>query len=372
MNALTSIAAADIESELTKLWEAQREKNKIKACLFNLVLFSQDSRRTNYFRELIRSTIEKFPCRILFIEGDEVNSGDRLGIQVSNQTILRGDSLIACDQINVQASRNQYVRIPFLIIPHLIADLPLYLLWGQDPMSDHIILPKLLPLATRLIFDSECTQNLQTFSQRLLSKLPEMSHLELMDMNWARLSGWRDAIANVFEPAYRLEHLFEVERVVLRYQSKPTEFFKNTQTQALYLTAWLAAQLQWNFVNVSTKEKVHELQFKCNGKSITVVLEPEERPTLDPGSILGVMISCTNSFSFQFERDETTRKVTIHVSNREWCEAPVTLPLPNLQRGFTFIKEMFHRQAGEHYRNTLQVLAQIPWSTQCPSNGVGS
>ncbi|MEX2304779.1 MAG: hypothetical protein WD595_01160, partial [Waddliaceae bacterium] len=40
-----------------------------KTYLFNLIIYSHSEERRRYFEEMVYPLIEKYPCRILFIEG---------------------------------------------------------------------------------------------------------------------------------------------------------------------------------------------------------------------------------------------------------------------------------------------------------------
>ena len=64
------VAPELIESELIKIWEALAKENKMRASLFNLIVFNRLSPRTDYIRSIVQKVDEKFPCRTLFVSED--------------------------------------------------------------------------------------------------------------------------------------------------------------------------------------------------------------------------------------------------------------------------------------------------------------
>jgi len=111
-----------------------------------------------------------------------------------------------------------------MVLPHLIADLPVFLLWGQDPTADLTVLPKLEGLADRLIFDSEAVDDLPRFASRLLAKASD----GFVDMNWARLSPWRQTLAHPFNNALDIAQLREAETVEIVFTAAPPPVFSIT------------------------------------------------------------------------------------------------------------------------------------------------
>ena len=147
--------------------------------------------------------------------------------------------LVACDQIVITSSFQNLKRIPFIVIPHLVPDLPIYLIWGQDPNCDSELLPAFEKFATRLIFDSECTQNMQQFSSQILKKI-ESIKIDFVDRNWALIGSWRKVLSTAFDPPEKMEALRLSKRIEITYNDRKTDFISQCETQSLYLQAWLS------------------------------------------------------------------------------------------------------------------------------------
>lgn len=354
------MSIANIESELAKLWDAQKGPAKTKACLFNLIIYTHEPRRADYMEEIVQMIIEKFPCRIIFIKSAPSSDEDFLSVKVASTSGLKGG--MPCDQITIETSAKQLPKIPFIILPHLVPDLPIYLLWAQDPTSENAILPHLEAYATRLIFDSECTQNLQDFSHKMLEQIKSLK-IEIMDMNWAMLTGWRDIFAQTFDTPQKIEELSNCRAMRIGYNNITTELVHHSETQAIYLQGWIAAQLNWKFRSLSNVQGTRKITYHNGHHEIVVTLSSQKRPNLPPGAILSVDVECPNNRTYNIERKELQRKVTVHISTLETCDLPFTLPLPNLHGGLNFIKAILYQYSSEHYRNMLGMIGQAAWQT---------
>ncbi len=196
--------------------------------------------RTDYFRKIVQKVVEKFPCRTLFISHDPDSPQPYLKTAISVVTPNEKETSIACDQIDIGVAGPDLERVPSVILPHLIPDLPNYLLWAEDPSVSHPLFPPLAKLATRIIFDSESADSLLAFANTLLD-LHQKTGIDVADLNWARTEGWRDLIASTFDSRQRQELLKQISILKIVYNARETEFFCHLKIQAMYLLAWRRA-----------------------------------------------------------------------------------------------------------------------------------
>jgi len=355
-----SVKVADVDAELKRLWNGEKDTGKIKACLFNLIIFTQEKRRREYFEEIVHSVIERFPCRILFIQYDSEENNDSLDVSVSNETFEKDGTTVACDQITIKVSGKPIERVPYLVAPNLVPDLPVYLFWGQDPTSDHVIFSALIKYASRLVFDSECTADLQAFSKNMLNDF-KTRQLEVMDIHWALISGWRDVLKKVFNSESKVKQLQNCHEIAITYNDLQSEKFHHPKTQALYLACWLAAQLDWCYDAVESEKQKLILKFQNDQGSVNIVFLSDKNTELQCGAVLSLAVQGGEENGYHLIRQESTRKVLVHITSGDTCLLPFTLPLPNLKLGFNFMKEIFYEKTSVHYENMLKILAQISW-----------
>lgn len=352
------IQIVDIESELARLWDSRQEKDHIKACLCTLVVYTPDSNHAVYLKNIVQAFIEKIPCRIIFIQSDPLRDANFLHVSVS---ILRGGKVsIACDQIFIEASSSQMSRVPFILLPHLVADLPIYLLWGQDPTTEGVIFPALQAFAARVIFDSSGISDLPAFSRRMCALMDSLKNLDLMDMNWGKISGWRAALSQVFDSALKSQQLRTCKGIQIRYNDKNDGCGQHSEIQAIYLLGWLAAQMQWTLTGQEQEGNRSRLFSYTNRvNAFTVTLLPQTDQALPSGALLQIDVASADNTFFSIAPMCQLPKVMVHISTLEKCELPFTLPLPDLKRGSSLIKTILYDETSEHYRNMLQAIEHV-------------
>jgi glucose-6-phosphate dehydrogenase assembly protein OpcA len=339
-----------IEPELMKLWD-RLAKEKMRACLFNLIVFNKLSPRTDYIRGIVQKVSEKYPCRVLFISSDPECTRSYLKTAVS----VVGDGTIACDYIDIGVSGAEMERVPFVLLPHIIPDLPVSLLWTEDPSIPHPLFSPLSKLATRIIFDSESADSLLAFSQKALS-LREENRIDTADLNWARTQGWRDLIASLFRSGERLDQIKEIR---ITYNSRQTESFCHLKVQSMYLLAWIASRLNWTFEKVS---KNFEFIFQKQRGEITSL----EWDKLGSGTIISVDISTFDEYFYHCARSKDHyHQVKIKISSPEKCELPYHFVLGQTATGQSLVKEIITKGTSVHYLDMLKKLQQLDQDQVC-------
>lgn len=224
------IQIADIAKELSRQWEMQEAAHQVRASLFNLIFYSDEE--NSYLKSFVETIVEKFPCRIILIQSNKEPSQNYVRVSVSSH--VKGN--IACDQINIEVSQSQLKRVPFIIYPHLLSDLPIYFLWGKDPCEENLIFSELQKIAKKMIFHS---QDLIAFSHNFSKK----RNYEISDVNWVSTRGWRAALASTFDNPEKLTHLRDAHLIHISYNKGNG----HSENQAIYLQAWIAGLLEWDF-----------------------------------------------------------------------------------------------------------------------------
>src|SRR5690349_236795 len=93
------VTPSTIETTLSSIWNGLAKLHKTKASLFNLIIFTKQTERTNFIHQLVEKIVEKFPSRIIFISYDP--SKNFINTAVSVVIVKSGSSEFACDQIDI-------------------------------------------------------------------------------------------------------------------------------------------------------------------------------------------------------------------------------------------------------------------------------
>jgi glucose-6-phosphate dehydrogenase assembly protein OpcA len=339
-----------IEPELIRIWEGLA-KEKMRACLFNLIVFNRLNARTDYIRDIVQKVSEKYPCRVLFITSDPEAHKPYLKTAVS----VVGNGSIACDYIDIGVSGPEMDRVPSLLLPHLIPDLPISLLWTEDPSEPHPLFEPLLKRSTRVIFDSESADSLLSFSKTVL-KLRKETGIDTADLNWARTEGWRDLIASLFRSG---EYLDRIKEITLSHNSRKTEFFCHLKVQSLYLLSWLSSRLKWNF-----KSANKNLRFTFESQEGQITSSEWEK--LGPGTVISVNLTTSDGHHYECSRIPAQyHRVSIKISSEEKCELPYQFLLGQTAAGHSLVKEIITKGTSLHYIEMLEKLGELDRDRLC-------
>ena len=351
-----------IESELLKIWDALTKENKMRASLFNLIVFNRLSPRTDYIRSIVQKVVEKFPCRTLFVSQDANAKNPYLKTAVSVVIPEARESTVACDQIDIGVSGEKSLeQVPFLLLPHILPDLPVYLLWAEDPSEPHPLFDPLSALATRIIFDSESADNLRPFAQKLL-EIHTKTNIDIADLNWARTEGWRHLIASTFDSAKRIEELKEISSLKFVYNAQETEFFCHLKIQAMYLLAWLSSRLKWKCLKAT--KQLH-FGFQGEKKKIDAIIEPAHWEHLGPGTVISTEIDGNGHFFKAARLPDQYHRVNIQISSQEKCDLPYQFLLGQTATGQSLVKEITTKGTSTHYLEMLKELIEIDKDKIC-------
>ncbi len=359
---INTIHPADIESELEKIWDSLQGTNKMRACLFNLIIYAKKSQRIGYLNEVAQKIIEKFSCRIIFVIYDETCSNQELRTAVSVMTADEGKYEITCDLIEVAVCSKDHPRVPFVILPHILPDLPIYLVHADDPSVENPIAEKLEHLADRIIFDSESARNLPAFAKAVLSH-HKRCHADIADLNWARTEGWRGLFASVFKRRDCLDDIRHVNKIEIHYNSQESEYICHTNIQSIYLQGWLAVQLGWTLKNVSKPLTFH---YQSEFGPVEVSLHPDKMAEVSPGRILSIEIDTDREYRYIFKRNvKCPHHIMIEKSSPEFCSLPTNHVFDKNVSGQSLVKEICHKGTSTHYTKMLAFLSGIKNESLC-------
>ncbi|MBS0615523.1 MAG: glucose-6-phosphate dehydrogenase assembly protein OpcA [Verrucomicrobia bacterium] len=300
-----------------------------RASLFNLIVFTQKNARADYLRTIAHNAIVRFPSRVIFITADRKSHADELSADVKT---IQTD--VMCDWIDISATEANLPKIPFIILPHLLTDLPIYVVWGEDPTLSNPIASALENLADRLIFDSETTDHLSRFAKAALDRPTDIA-----DLCWARTESWRQLLAAVFHGEERALQLKRMKSVGITYNSVTSPFFCHTQTQSRYLRGWLESQLNW--------------------KNVQFSIQSGENKELAPGAIISLDMLTTQGEHFAFVRTpEQPHQVKMMLSTPDRCEIPSNFIFTKTQAGLSLVNEIGHTGTSAHFLKLMETLSK--------------
>ena len=359
------VSPKDIQNKLNQIWESLETTNVTRACLFNLIFFTEKNHRTPYIQRLAQKVIEKFPSRVIFVFFDKNTSADFLKTEVSILSSSQGEFDVACDYIQIEAGGAHLERIPFVVLPHILPDLPVYLHWAEDPSTVNPLSEQFSQFAGRLIFDSESTNNLPRFASSALEHF-EKSHCDISDLNWARIESWRDMLSMAFYPQDKLHQIQNAKQINIFYNAQETTFFSHTKIQAVYLQAWLSCQLGWKFKTLQKDKSTFCFTYQGKNGPIEISLQAVQYDKLPPGLILSIDILTIDNEQFKFSRNiDRMHEIAYKHSTPKQCDIPSYYLFSKAESGHSLVKEIGHRGTSDHFLKVLKLVKEMDTLDLC-------
>ena len=193
-----------ILGELRDLWVALAQEQGssggvLRACAMTLIVVAEpdgQGRDAEAARKTIGALMHGHPSRAIVIS---LREGGEFGALVFAECWMPygGQQQICAEGIEIGADSEQTDEVARLLVPLIAPDLPV-VLWCRGPRAflDRSLDP-LFPLADKIIFDPGQVRNPASASDFL--RRMRKDRRSVADLAWTRLTGWREAVAHLFE-----------------------------------------------------------------------------------------------------------------------------------------------------------------------------
>jgi glucose-6-phosphate dehydrogenase assembly protein OpcA len=282
-------ALSAIERELRTLWQSAAESAEAgrgaavtRTCLANLVVLVHERDAAEQATTVIDQLTDIYPNRAIVVTALPGPPALAAWVQAHCKLPAPGRPQVCGEQITVEASGEATVHIPGVVLPLLVPDVPVVLWLPRGEPSEHPAAAKLTDVVDRLIVDSATFTAPEHGLAAILGLLD--ADTGVSDLAWARLTAWRELLAQFFDDPAMLAHLAEVEDVRLTIPHQPGA--TPDRSQALLLVGWLATRLGWRVAEDGAR------LLRPDGGPIALEMSPLERPEQWPDRLLAVAIGC--------------------------------------------------------------------------------
>jgi glucose-6-phosphate dehydrogenase assembly protein OpcA len=352
---VTPVDPGDIEGSLDNLWEQNKGENRFRACLFNLIIYSSSSTRLPYLSLLAEHIIEKFPSRVLMIkEGD--SPSDQIKSSVANLKEKVETSSIFCDYIEFEVGKGAHKSIPFMVLPHLVADHPIYLLWDDDPLLKDPVSFALENTADRTIFDSNVTTDLKNFAETLID-LQGQVECSIADLNWARITPFKDLLTTIFTDQVHFRVIDALKDLHIYYNKDQGN--QGGYYRALYLQAYLASMMNFKYVSTLKSNSETHIHYRHKSKEVTICLLETNQKDLYPGFIQQLEFTSYDGTHLKLERMQKNKQVVeVQTTFCTHCQIPSHHIFDPDLNNRTLTREIYSKGTDPHFEKVLKLLSQ--------------
>ncbi|NNJ11582.1 glucose-6-phosphate dehydrogenase assembly protein OpcA [Chloroflexales bacterium ZM16-3] len=243
-----------IERDLQELWKSNTAEaaaaghSTTRALTLNLLARATSIEQADAMGAVIQALTASHPCRAVVLI-DQPDQGDpQLEAWVQANCLLPapGAPQVCGEQITISSRGARAGQVASLMLPLLVPDLPVVLWMDGDQPFGHRLLGKLRGVLDRLIVDSasfaDPIRDLAVMAEFDASNTSGPESPALSDLNWARLTPWRELIAQFFDTRPFLPHLRRLDHVEIDYVAVG----EGGLLRALMLAGWLASNLGWD------------------------------------------------------------------------------------------------------------------------------
>lgn len=303
---LAQVDLARIEKELKALWRSASESSEeggsvTRACAMNLILYSQDEDAETAAGNILDDITTRHPLRaILAISRPAAKQ--RLEAWVSARCHLtdsKSGKQICCEQITVLSEGNGPDELASVVLPLVIADLPVHLWWRVKGLSRPDLDPFLSSI-DELIVDSAQDVDEGTILcdlSLLISSVRKKRDVVVSDLNWRRSYVWREAFALAFnqdEGPFTPAAISSIRQLNIRYANAKVSQGSSTAAifnQSLLYLGWLSSRLGWQAKQArSVNKESISITFAGKDKQIDVQLSQYSCQSAYPGALCSVEV----------------------------------------------------------------------------------
>ena len=270
---------ADLEAELSALWRAAAEdpaaKNAVtRACTLTLLIYVESNEAADEVNNLVAEVTRQNPCRaiIMMLEPEASPSGLEAWVSAHCHLPEAGEKQVCSEQITIRARGEAGQGLASVVLPLTVSGLPIFLWWRAGDFSPPPYFDPILRLTQHVIVDTARFSPSGTHLQDLAAWLHKFAgRIQLTDLNWSRITPWRELIAQCFDSPDRRPYLDRLSEVRIEYEQDSARLVTQ-RAQALLLTGWLASRLGWEFLMSERREEAQPrtFYFKSAGGMVKV------------------------------------------------------------------------------------------------------
>jgi glucose-6-phosphate dehydrogenase assembly protein OpcA len=276
---------ADIEAGLSAMWRSVAktsgtESALMRAAALTLLVYVDREEAAREVNNLLADVTRQNPCRTVVMVMDPAATPPGLMASVSAHCHLpvEGEMQICSEQITLHARGQTGPELMSLVLPLTVSGLPIHLWWRMANFDIPAYFDQVLRVTQRLIVDSARFSAAGPDLRALAAWVKTHSdRVRVSDLNWARMTPWREVVAQCFDPPDCRRYLADICQVRIEYEKQSVRL-STQRAETLLLTAWLATRLGWEFQRAESRGEnlPHVLYFRTKHGEVEVERVPKE------------------------------------------------------------------------------------------------
>lgn len=262
------IPLADIESEFRKIWEHAGDKNDasmaFRASTLNLIVICNNKDHFNEILDMAPEITKSHPGRIILVLLDPDQETERISANISAfcHPHREDGRQICCELITLETGNDGAKHLSGTLLPLILSDLPVFLYSPDNLVLNSPHFEHLKKSIERVILNApDIFDSLDSVYKYVDSVIKTSKYSKISDLEWSRLTPWREALARLFDGKEGKQKLTAVSGINIRTGGAG---FSST---ALFLAGWMASRLQWSVHKYENKENL-DISLRTAGRKI--------------------------------------------------------------------------------------------------------
>jgi glucose-6-phosphate dehydrogenase assembly protein OpcA len=340
----------NVEEELALLWKISADNMRVaqntnvRTSVLNLVICAPDIESAKRASTLLRNLSSTHLARVTVLILDRDTDTPTT---INTWITLRCFSVISdlmrhCFEQTTMLATGEVVRsISNILQPLLKPHLPVYLWWIGDPPDNDTIFNSLVQLSDRVIVDSTSFFNPEQDIHTLALLRQAAPDAALSDLNWGRLTPWRQLIIQFFDVTEYRPFLAGISSIEIEHAAAPLATPTLSESGdvspnpacALLLAGWLKARLGLSLAT----DSAHTVRDTASG---TYHWRMEHSASPRTTSPLGSTRSRTGKLAYaQAASMDIRPQVQSHIRPGSICLVRLTSNIEGNQATFTIDRE---------------------------------
>jgi glucose-6-phosphate dehydrogenase assembly protein OpcA len=236
-----------IEKELASLWQAASRGEDgsglqpiARAALWNLVIPARGIDSLSRVKRLVDELVPAVPARVITLCRGWGHALAGISATIESNVVSRPDGArqVYAEEITLtgEGAAPDERHFGALVRSLQIPSLPTATLWFDASPADSLLSNELLPVSDRLVIDTGRCVGARELAA--VCRMHAINRVEIGDLGWLRLAGFRLLFAGLFDPPVGGGPLAAASHVEIEHRGPKL-------ASALLLAAWLGVQLGW-------------------------------------------------------------------------------------------------------------------------------
>lgn len=376
-----------VDDELSHLWRMSADNVRtaqnvnVRTSVLNFIICAPDLESAKQAHTIVRDLSSTHIARVILMILD---TSEAAPPGVSSWVTLRSFSIIS------DMMRHSFEQVTLLIRGTAVSsaatflqsllkpDLPTYLWWINDPPRDLAVFERMLTISSRVIVDSDTFFRPERSLKELSSFIKNSSSHAFSDLNWGRITQWRELVAQFFDTAEYQPYLNGITTIEIEHAVAPSARQTRTAqgdispnpTRTLLLAGWLKTRLGWQLVSghgqneYNTDTGLYTWHVDRRDGSGKLVIRPRIQANIPSGSLCMIRLTSTladnDSATFTINTEDDQYHVLTSVEMADRTRPPRMVSLRANHKESQLLHDELEIMGHDHlYEETLHEVARL-------------